>query len=412
MAKKFWRKKAILAAIETTYGEGATLTGAQHAVQALDVSLTPLEAEEVEDELAMPTFGAREHALVGKHVSLEFTVLLGGSGAAGTAPAYGPLLRAAGHAETTVEGAGTIGALTAVGAEAGLAVAAGDAYTGTTTRTVTLTCTTGGGSGVAELHVTAPAVGDDAAYDQAGVVLTDGTPLALPGGATVTPTISADLVAGDTWTLELSPARVEYTPVSEDHESAVLEMYVDGTRHRLLGARATMETSFAVKQKPRIKFSFKGLFVPIEAAPNPNVDYTGWHSPAIVVTQSTSLLTLHGTELAWETVGLTTGNEVGYAQLVGLDEIDISDRVPSGSVRVLDPGPAAKNFFAAAAITEMGVLSLRHGTEAGNTVELSCGRVQLGAPGYGEYQGRTMLEISYKPLPIGGGDDEYTLTIR
>ncbi len=97
----FARKKVLLAKIETTYGVDATPTGAANAVLARNVRIVPLE--QMLEERGVVTdgnYGGTEQIVSGDYVKLDFEVEAAGSGAAGTAPAYGPLLRACGKSET------------------------------------------------------------------------------------------------------------------------------------------------------------------------------------------------------------------------------------------------------------------------------------------------------------------------
>lgn len=103
MALKF-RKKVILAKIETTYGTDATPTGAANAILVHDVSITPMQGDVISRDLVRPTLGNDQQIHVGTHVAIEFDVEAAGAGAAGTAPAYGPILRACGLAETVNAG--------------------------------------------------------------------------------------------------------------------------------------------------------------------------------------------------------------------------------------------------------------------------------------------------------------------
>ncbi|WP_322994053.1 phage tail tube protein [Castellaniella sp.] len=100
--KRYWRKLAALAKIETDYGADALPTGAANAIQFSEVTLTPMAGEEARRDLMAAHFGNQGVMLVGDYVELKFSVELAGSGAAGTAPAYGMLLRACGLAETIV----------------------------------------------------------------------------------------------------------------------------------------------------------------------------------------------------------------------------------------------------------------------------------------------------------------------
>lgn len=99
-----FRKKTLLAKIETTYGTDSAPTGALNAIQTSDLTISPMEAETLNLTLDKENLGADPGTLVGKHVRITFRVPVAGSGTAGTAPAYGPLLIACGYAETVAAG--------------------------------------------------------------------------------------------------------------------------------------------------------------------------------------------------------------------------------------------------------------------------------------------------------------------
>lgn len=82
------------------YGVDATPTGGSDAVLLQEAEITPMEAERIERPLIRPFFGARPFVLAGKRVLVRSSVDLAGAGAAGTAPAFGPLLRGCGMAQT------------------------------------------------------------------------------------------------------------------------------------------------------------------------------------------------------------------------------------------------------------------------------------------------------------------------
>ena len=94
-----WRDKILLVKLEDTYGVDPNPTGAANAVLAVDVSLTPMEGNDVSRDLETPYLGAQATIPTELHMKLAYKVELQGSGAAGTAPAWGPLLRACAVAE-------------------------------------------------------------------------------------------------------------------------------------------------------------------------------------------------------------------------------------------------------------------------------------------------------------------------
>lgn len=99
---RYWKSKAILAKTETTYGTDAVPTGAANALVTTNFQINPLKTITVEREIDVPYMGARPSIPVAANMEMSFGVELAPSGTAGTAPAWGVLLRACGFAETTV----------------------------------------------------------------------------------------------------------------------------------------------------------------------------------------------------------------------------------------------------------------------------------------------------------------------
>ncbi|MVO16853.1 phage tail tube protein [Parasedimentitalea huanghaiensis] len=96
----FWRDKRFLFGLEGTYGVDPGPTGAANAILGMDVTLKPMEGQDQERDLEQPGMSANGTIPTDLHAAISFTVDLSASGAAGTAPAWGPLLRACGVAET------------------------------------------------------------------------------------------------------------------------------------------------------------------------------------------------------------------------------------------------------------------------------------------------------------------------
>lgn len=84
---------------EVTPGLDPTPTGAANAILVSDFSVTPIEQELASRDLVRPYLGSSENLPVSNHFMVEFSVELAGSGTAGTAPAWGPLIKSCGFAE-------------------------------------------------------------------------------------------------------------------------------------------------------------------------------------------------------------------------------------------------------------------------------------------------------------------------
>lgn len=99
---KLYRKKILLAKVETTYGVDPTPTGAANAILTKDLTVSLMQGNTVERNVDRATLGGDIAIHVAPYTSLSFSVELQSSGAAGTAPAWGPLLQACGFSETLV----------------------------------------------------------------------------------------------------------------------------------------------------------------------------------------------------------------------------------------------------------------------------------------------------------------------
>jgi hypothetical protein len=99
-----WKSKILLAEIEVTYGTDPTPAGADNAILATNVVLSPMEGQDVSRELELPWLAAQATIPAGLNMRLSYRVELVPSGTAGTAPAWGPLLRACACAQVIDSG--------------------------------------------------------------------------------------------------------------------------------------------------------------------------------------------------------------------------------------------------------------------------------------------------------------------
>lgn len=97
-------RSAMLAKLETTYGTDSVPTAAADAVVLQEVEIQQMDGEPVERPRLMPHFAARRVALTALKIRVAAQVDLAGSGTAGTAPAFGALLRGCGMAQTVSAG--------------------------------------------------------------------------------------------------------------------------------------------------------------------------------------------------------------------------------------------------------------------------------------------------------------------
>jgi hypothetical protein len=309
MPKRYVRKLAMLAKIETTYGVDAAPTGAANAILMTQASIEPMAGSEESRNLLLPWLGHQGVVLTGQHVVIEGMVEVAGAGAAGSAPGYGPLLRACGMAQTIVAG-----------------------------------------------------------------------------------------------------VSVDYDPVSAGYEALTCYYNLDGVRHIVLGARATVSVDLSAQKIPHFRFRIVGLLGTISDAVLPVPIVTAFQTPRVVSNANTDF-SIHGFSGIAEQLSIDLGNQVEPRLLVGAESVEIVDRQSTGSVTLEANLMAAKNWFEIADLRTRGALSIVHGTEVGNIVEFTAPTVEVGRPSHGDSQGILSYNLSLM-LCANLGNDELKISVR
>lgn len=104
---KFIKKLAILVAPEVTVGT-LVVPAAADAIEVSNVTLMPMEGDEVSTDVFKPYFGAAESTMVTVYRKLSFDVQYAGVSAAGTIPGYATLLRGCAASATNTPGTSTV----------------------------------------------------------------------------------------------------------------------------------------------------------------------------------------------------------------------------------------------------------------------------------------------------------------
>lgn len=379
------RKRVILVKPEATYGTDAS-PAATDAVLCRNMEINPMEGSQVEREFTRPYFGASGAIRVENYVTLSFETELAGSGAAGTAPEWGSLLKACNFTET-VTAAAITGTAQVGGSTTSIKLAAGasavdDFYTG---MSVNITAGTGNGQ-----------KGEIIGYVGSTKIATIAVAWAVSPDATSTYNIGANVI---------------YTPNSNfggavANSSATIYFNVDGVKHLILGARGSCSFEMSAKQLPVIKWNFTGLMGTIADATLPTADFTGWQAPATVSTANTTDLNLLGYNGAvLQTLNFDMANQVVYRQLVGAESVLITDRKPKGNVSIEAVSVATKDWWTIGKNATFGVFAVKHGQTAGNIIGVTAGKIQLTSPKYSDSDGVAMMDFGMDFIPTAGNDE-------
>lgn len=100
MTERFTNARVLLAKIQSVHGTDPVPTAGSNAILVYDLAHRPVVADKKDRKPIRPYFGSKPALLANQHEEISFAVDLAGSGAAGSAPAWGPLVRACACAET------------------------------------------------------------------------------------------------------------------------------------------------------------------------------------------------------------------------------------------------------------------------------------------------------------------------
>lgn len=308
-----WKSKIILVKPETSYGVDPTPTGAANAVLMTDVQLQPMEGDDVSRALDLPYLGAQEAIPTGLRCVLTGSVELVGGAAAGTAPAWGPLLRACAVAE----------------------------------------------------------------------VVTAGT-------------------------------KVEYTPISDNHESVAIYFQIGtaGSRHIILGARGTCVITLNAQGIPVMRFTLTGLYATPADAARPTPDLTSWQAPQVASKTNTPTFTIGGTAFVARQIEFDLGIAVVPRLLIGAERIVVTDRVEQLTCTVEAVAYATYNPFSIAEARTKQAIALTHGTAVGKRVALSVPIAQQKRPsGFSNQDNALEWPLGFVALP-SAGNDQWKITVN
>ncbi len=382
---RYFKRKLLLSKIEVTPGVDPVPTPALNAIEIRNVQFQPLEAQYQANSAETPFFGNSPEVMVSQAARLGFDIAIAGSGAAGTAPAFGPLLRGAGFAERIIAAA----------------------VTGTAQ---------GGSANTIQLAAGASAV--DNAYKGTRIRLTGGTGsgqdavIRAYNGTTKTATVSkAWTTPPNATTLYSIDAQVSYSPVSAGHESLTHYMYMDGLRHVMSYSRGGVSLKLTPKNLPLLSFDFLSMYaVPTDLALPTTAIYSSWKTPLPVLNAFSSGAELMGFGVNLYDLSLDLGNQVVHRDdVIGIDDVLITNREPGGSSIIQAPLQAEHDYYTDAQTAALGHFAFTHGTAAGARMRLNAPAMQVKAPKYGESNNVATLGLDLRPCRVEGDDELFLI---
>ena len=215
------------------------------------------------------------------------------------------------------------------------------------------------------------------------VEVTFSVELAGSGSAGVAPRYGSALKACGFSETVASNTSVTYEPISTSFSSVTIHYNTDGVRHIVTGCRGSFTLNASVGEIPSIDFTFTGIYnAPTDTA-LPATTYGNQATPLIFKNGNTTGFQLLSHSAALQSISMDIGNEIVYRELVG----------------------GTKDYFAAAVAETTGNLTFLHGTTAGNKVQVTSTKADIGDVAYSDMDGIQMLDIPYTLVPSTANDE-------
>jgi len=205
---------------------------------------------------------------------------------------------------------------------------------------------------------------------------------------------------------------VTYDPVSSSFSSVTIHYMIDGVRHKVTGCRGNVAITANVGEIPTLDFSFTGIYNAPDDSALLTPTYANQDDPLIFKNGNTSSFQLLSYAGALQSFSMDLGNSLTYRELIGgSKEVLITDRAVTGSVTIEAVTMATKDFFAAAVDDDaaLGNLQFTHGNVAGNIVQFTSSKVDIGDVSYGDSDGIAMLNIPYTCVPDSAANADFDL---
>lgn len=206
--------------------------------------------------------------------------------------------------------------------------------------------------------------------------------------------------------------KVEYSPISDGHESVCAYMQIGATLHKLLGGRGTGQVSMNAQGIPVCRFTLTFLFtMPVETG-RPTVDQSKWQKPEVVTAKNTPVFKINGLDFAMRSYTLDLACDVQPRMLVGVERILIVDRNETLACTVEATPVTYYNPYQRATDLTATTVSIEHGTAAGKRVKIDVTNGSQKPLGSIENNQKIAeWPLMFSVLPGAAGDDQWKITL-
>lgn len=233
------------------------------------------------------------------------------------------------------------------------------------------------------------------------------------GGAVDVPPAYGPLLRACGWQQTVNAAvSVVYAPVSTGFESLTIYFNQDGQLMKALGCRGSFSVKMTPKGIPYMHFSFIGLYGGVADVAMTAQTITAWKVPKPVNKANTPTFTLLGYAAALYDFTCDMKNQVVYRNLVGKEDVVITDRNPDGMAEIEATLISEKDWYTAVQNVTLGAGQLVHGVGAGNVFQLDAPAIEVDDPVLTNRDGVQAFQLPFRLTPTSVGNNEFTITTK
>lgn len=204
---------------------------------------------------------------------------------------------------------------------------------------------------------------------------------------------------------------VEYTPISDAHESCSMYFWVGATRHIIKGVRGTAVLGLSATGIPTARFTLTGLYTKPTESARVSPTLTGFRLPQVASNANTPVFTVGGVPMVLRNYELDLGNDVQPRMLIGQERIIIVNRAERLRAQVEAVPLSTYDPFAKAESQEASAVVIEHGTAEGRRVKIEAGfATQARLASYANEQDILEWPLEFTPTP-SAGNDQWKITL-
>jgi hypothetical protein len=233
------------------------------------------------------------------------------------------------------------------------------------------------------------------------------------GGAVDLPAAWGPLLRGCGFAQTVNAAvSVSYAPISTAFESLTIYFNQDGVLCKMLGCRGSVSFKMTPRGIPYMHFSFLGLYGGVVDSAMTAQTITAWKAPKPVNKANTPTFTLHGYAGFLYDFNFDMKNDLVYRNMVGREDVIITDRHPDGNAEIEGTLIAEKDWFTIAAAATLGAAQLIHGVGAGNIFQIDHAAAEIGDPSPTNRDGVEGFNLPLRITPTSAGNNEVVITSK